>query len=77
MSDPVERYPVEAPYSAPSTIASLDDCYFYHTMDVPGHGVVEGEWDLHGAIPAYLGNFDFAAAGPGDRALFDRSMKCL
>jgi len=48
-----------APYSPPRDVMSLNECYFYHTMDVPGHGTVEGEWDLRGAIGPYLGNFDF------------------
>lgn len=48
-----------APYAEPRTITSLDDCYFYHTMDVPGHGTIDGEWDLRGSIDDYLGNFDF------------------
>lgn len=48
------------PYTSPRDVASLNECYFYHTMDVPGHGMVEGEWDLRGAVAPYLGNFDFA-----------------
>src|SRR5262249_7054365 len=35
------------------------DCYFYHTMEIPGHGLVEGEWDLRAAADAYLGGVDF------------------
>lgn len=50
----------EAPYTAPRAIASLDECYYYHTMDIPGHGTVQGEWDLRGRIDEYLGHFDFA-----------------
>lgn len=49
-----------SPYAAARIIRSLDECYFYHTMDVPGHGTVPGEWDLRGRIDDYLGNFDFA-----------------
>lgn len=47
-------------YTEPRDIVSLDDCYFYHTMDVPGFGTVSGEWDLRGAIDDYLGKFSFA-----------------
>jgi SAM-dependent methyltransferase len=32
------------------------DCYFYHTMDVPGYGLIEGEWDLRSGVDAYLGH---------------------
>jgi SAM-dependent methyltransferase len=51
---------VETPYAPARSITSLDDCYFYHTMDIPGHGTVAGEWDLRGQLEDYLGNFDFA-----------------
>jgi hypothetical protein len=34
---------------------AVGDCDFYHTVDVPGHGIVEGQWDLRGAEAAYLG----------------------
>lgn len=35
------------------------DCYFYHTTEVPGHGVVQGQWDLRSNETSYLGNFSF------------------
>jgi SAM-dependent methyltransferase len=47
-----------APYAEPRTVTDLSTCYFYHTMDVPGHGQVEGEWDLRAGVRAYLGNVD-------------------
>lgn len=46
-------------YAEPRNVTDLDDCYFYHTTDVPGYGVIEGEWDLRRGIHAYLGNVDF------------------
>jgi 2-polyprenyl-3-methyl-5-hydroxy-6-metoxy-1,4-benzoquinol methylase len=49
-------------FAAPLNIDSLADCYFYHTMELPGHGVIEGrDWDLRGGVNDYLGNVDFAA----------------
>lgn len=45
-------------WAEPKPVASIDDCYFYHTMDIPGHGTVTGEWDLRGREAAYLGNVD-------------------
>lgn len=51
---------VVEPYTKPRTIKSLEDCYFYHTMDIPGYGTVDGEWDLRGSVDDYLGNFDFS-----------------
>ncbi len=46
-------------YAAPRQISNLEQCFFYHTMDIPGYGHVEGEWDLRGNEHAYLGNVDF------------------
>jgi hypothetical protein len=33
---------VAPPYAAPVAVASIEECYYYHTMEVPGHGVVHG-----------------------------------
>lgn len=36
------------------------ECYFYHSMEIPGVGEVEGNWDLRGGEDAYLGGVDFS-----------------
>jgi SAM-dependent methyltransferase len=46
------------PYAEPQTVTDLGACYFYHTMDLPGHGRVDGEWDLRDGVRAYLGAVD-------------------
>lgn len=33
----------------------MEDCLFYHTMDLPGVGQVDGQWDLRGDLRRYLG----------------------
>lgn len=38
----------------------LADCLFYHWMDIPGYGSVEGAWDLRDSVDAYLGGIDLA-----------------
>lgn len=43
-------------WAEPRNISSITDCYFYHTMDIPDHGTVHGEWDLRGKELSYLGN---------------------
>ena len=43
-------------YAQPLHVKSLQDCNFYHTMDVPGYGTVAGAWDLRGKEADYLGN---------------------
>jgi SAM-dependent methyltransferase len=36
-------------------VRHVDDCFFYHTLDLPGFGVVEGQWDLRGRFDDYIG----------------------
>lgn len=47
-------------YADPVDVRDISDCAFYHAMDLPGHGFVEGPWDLRPATAEYLGNVDFA-----------------
>ena len=46
--------------SPPAELPALSDCSFYHTMDLPGYGLVEGEWDLRRTADVYLGHVNFA-----------------
>lgn len=46
-------------YATPRKITSIDQCAFYHYMDIPGDGVVEGKWDLRGREYQYLGGVSF------------------
>jgi len=46
-------------YAEPRAISSLEECYFYHTMDIPGYGSVEGQWDLRGNEDRYTGGLNF------------------
>jgi hypothetical protein len=46
-------------YATPRVVNDVSECYFYHTMDIPGHGLVKGEWDLRGDEHRYLGGVDF------------------
>lgn len=46
-------------FAKPRIITSLDECYFYHTIGIPGHGTVNGEWDLRNGLGDYLGNYNF------------------
>lgn len=44
-------------YALPEQIDSLNDCHFYHRMDVPGYPEAgQGKTDLRGNIDAYLGH---------------------
>ena len=48
-------------YEEPRHIDSLNDCNFYHTTDIPGVGLVEGQWDLRDGVDEYLGSYDFGS----------------
>jgi 2-polyprenyl-3-methyl-5-hydroxy-6-metoxy-1,4-benzoquinol methylase len=45
-------------YATPRAV-SIEDCEFYHVMDLPGFGRVGGQWDLRGRVDEYLGHVDF------------------
>jgi SAM-dependent methyltransferase len=49
----------ESIYSPPRLVERLDECYFYHSMDLPKQGFVSGEWDLRAGVERYLGHVDF------------------
>jgi SAM-dependent methyltransferase len=47
-------------FAVPLKVEDVADCYFYHTMELPGYGVIEGrDWDLRGGVNEYLGKVDF------------------
>jgi hypothetical protein len=47
-----------SPYADPRTVTELEECYFYHSMEIPGYGLVEGPWDLRGGVDDYLGGVE-------------------
>ncbi len=47
-------------FAEPLKVDDVADCYFYHTMELPGHGVINGEWDLRAGVDDYLGKVEFA-----------------
>ena len=44
--------------AAPRYVDSLDECFIYHTMELPGLGLVRGHWDLRGRFEDYVGGVD-------------------
>jgi SAM-dependent methyltransferase len=46
-------------YTAPRHVTNVEECFFYHHMDLPGLGEVGKGWDLRKTIDGYLGHFDF------------------
>jgi len=53
-------------YTTPRKIQSLSDCYFYHTIDLPGYGTIEGEFDFRDRPAEYLGDI-----GLGNKRVFE------
>ncbi len=50
----------EAILAQPRYVESAADCFFYHTMDLPGLGEVCGHWDLRGRFNEYIGGVELA-----------------
>jgi len=48
-------------YEEPVHVDSVSDCNFYHTTDIPGVGLVQGQWDLRERVDDYLGGYDFTS----------------
>ena len=46
--------------ATPRFVDRLDDCFFYHAMDLPGFGLVPGHWDLRGRFDDYIGDVNLA-----------------
>ena len=50
----------------PRHVENPDDCFFYHTMDLPGFGEVRGHWDLRGRFDEYI-----SGVGLGGKSVID------
>ncbi|HSS20906.1 MAG TPA: class I SAM-dependent methyltransferase [Pyrinomonadaceae bacterium] len=48
----------EPELETPRFIDRLEDCFFYHTMELPGVGVVPAHWDLRGRFEDYVGGVE-------------------
>ena len=44
----------------PRFVDAVEDCFFYHTMELPELGVVHGHWDLRGRFDDYIGGVSVA-----------------
>jgi hypothetical protein len=56
----MERSGSAAPYATPVDVRDISDCLFYHSMEIPGYGEVEGEWDLRGGVVQTLGGVNLS-----------------
>jgi len=47
-------------FEKPRFVDRLEDCFFYHAMDLPEFGLVPAHWDLRGRFEDYIGGVDVA-----------------
>src|SRR5260370_38962033 len=45
-------------YAQPIAVRGPEECVFYHALDLPSFGAVEGHWDLRGRFDEYVGYTD-------------------
>lgn len=45
---------MSALYAEPLLVTDVNECNFYHTVELPSVGLVEGKWDLRPGLDAYL-----------------------
>ena len=55
MSETVDHSSLLEP---PRFVDRLEDCFFYHAMELPGFGLVRAHWDLRGRFDDYVGGVD-------------------
>lgn len=56
---PVGPLPESSLCAQPRRGIRLEDCSFYHSMDLPGVGEVQGLWNLRPGVEDYLGRIAF------------------
>ena len=47
-----------ASFASPRFVERLEDCFFYHAMELPGFGLIPAHWDLRGRFDDYSGGVD-------------------
>ena len=57
MSAPNDRDGLLAP---PRFVERLEDCFFYHAIELPGFGLIPAHWDLRGRFDDYVGGVSVA-----------------
>ena len=53
-------------FAPPRFVERLEDCFFYHALELPGFGLVPAHWDLRGRFDDYVGGVDVR-----DKAVLD------
>ncbi|ACL61455.1 class I SAM-dependent methyltransferase [Methylobacterium nodulans] len=47
-------------FAVPRPVTGLEECFFTHTIDLPGHGTIQGQWDLRPGLRDYTGHVEVA-----------------
>lgn len=45
-------------YEKPRKINEINECYFYHSIELPHYGLIKGQWDLRKNIDSYIGKVE-------------------
>ena len=45
-------------FAPPRKVTRLEECFFYHTIDLPDYGTVSGIWDIRSHVDRYIGGVD-------------------
>ena len=56
----VSSAPMSKIIDSPPSPPTPEESFFYHCIDLPGLGLMEGQWDLRDSVGVYLGDVDFA-----------------
>jgi len=51
---------MSALFAPPRLVERLEDCFFYHAMELPGFGLISAHWDLRGRFDDYIGGVEVA-----------------
>ena len=45
-------------YAHPRTVKDVNECLFYHSLEIHGLGPINGLWNLIGRLDDYIGGVD-------------------
>jgi len=45
-------------YQKPEQMPDVNECSFYHAIDLPGYGLMKGLWDLREGLDSYIGHIN-------------------
>lgn len=58
-TDPELAMTPDSLFASPREVRAIEDCLFYHVMELPGYPATDGPWDLRQGVDEYLGGISF------------------